>query len=135
MLGDKLGEEHGRVTTRRILPGEDFRYIQMEISFETEVTVLGVQGQNIGTYKVWERIPGQMYAEGQGIIMTADGEGAIWNGHGVGHMTEQGVAFAASVAIQTNSTKLQRLNECLMLVEHHADNDGGAHSELYEWKA
>ena len=135
MLGDKLGEEHGRITMRRVLPGQDYRYVQMEISIETEVTVLGVQGQNIGTYTVWERIPGQMYGEGQGIIMTADGEGAIWNGHGIGHPTADGIAFAGSVAVQTNSTKLARLNECLMVVEHHANNDGSAHSELYEWKA
>jgi hypothetical protein len=135
MLGDKLGEEQGRITTRRVLPGQDYRYVQMEISFETQGTILGVAGQNIGTYTVWERIPGQMYGEGRGIFMTADGEGAIWNGHGVGHMTADGIAFASSVAVQTNSTKLAALNNCLMLVEHHASNDGSAHSVLYEWKA
>src|SRR5262245_9612356 len=132
MLGDKLGEEHGRVTTRRVLPGGDYRYVQLEISFETEVQILGIAGQNMGTYTVWERIPGQMYAEGQGIIMTADGEGAIWKGHGIGRMSGEGISFAASVAIQTNSTKLQRLNECLMLVEHRTSMDGSADSDLYE---
>jgi hypothetical protein len=38
MLGEKLGEEHGKVTGRRVLPGDDYRYIKMEITFETQAT-------------------------------------------------------------------------------------------------
>ncbi len=135
MLGEKIGEEHGKVTTRRVLPGDDFRYVKMEISFETECTVYGQTGQNIGTYVVWERVSGQIYAEGQGIFMTGNGVGAIWNGHGVGHGSESGLDFAASVAFQAPDGVLGRLNGCLVLVEHHATNDGQAHSTLHEWKA
>jgi hypothetical protein len=136
MLGDKLGEEHGKVTSRRILEGDDYRYVKMEINFETEATILGTQGMNVGTYTVFERIPGQLYGEGRGIFMTADGGGAIWNGHGIGQMGDDGVmAFAASVAFQTDSDKLSRLNSCLVVVEHHADMAGNANSTLYEWKA
>ncbi len=135
MLGDKLGEEHGKVTSRRALPGDDPRYQKMEVTYESEATLLGLQGMNLGTYTVFERIPGQLYGEGQGMLMTADG-GAIWNGHGVGHMTEDGgMAFAASVTFQTNSPKLQKLNSVLVLVEHQADMQGNAKSTFYEWKA
>jgi hypothetical protein len=136
MLGEKLGEEHGKVTSRRILPGDDYRYIKMEINFETEATILGQAGMNVGTYTVFERIPGQMYGEGRGIFMTQDGQGAIWNGHGVGHGREDGsIAFAASVAFQTDSDKLSRLNNVLVVVEHATDMAGNANSTLYEWKA
>jgi hypothetical protein len=137
MLGEKLGEEHGKVTCRRVLPGDDYRYVKMEITFETTATILGQQGMNMGTYTIFERIPGQIYGEGRGIFMTADGQGAIWNGHGIGHATADGmgVAFAASVAFQTDSEKLARLNSVLVAVEHTTDGEGNAHSSLFEWKA
>jgi hypothetical protein len=137
MLGEKIGEEHGKVTTRRVLPGDDYRYVKMEISFETECTIYGQQGMNMGTYTVFERLPGQTYAEGQGIFMTMSGQGAIWNGHGIGTFAEDGkINFAASVAFQAPTEgELSRLNGVLCVVEHHTDMEGNASSVLYEWKA
>jgi hypothetical protein len=136
MLGEKIGEEHGKVTSRRILEGDDYRYVKMEITFETQANIYGQQAMNVGTYTVFERIPGQLYGEGRGIVMTMDGQGAIWNGAGVGHMTQDGrMSFAAAVSFQTDSEKLKRLNECLVVVEHQADMEGNASSTLFEWKA
>ena len=84
---------------------------------------------------VYERGLGQIYAEGQGIVMTTEGEGAIWNGHGVGTMGQDGkMSYAASVAFQTTSAKLAA-PQWNILVEHHADMAGNAHSDLHEWKA
>jgi len=136
MLGNKIGEESGRVTNRRVLEGDDYRYVKMEITFEASGTILGHEGTDIGTYTVFERVPGQMYGEGRGIFMANDGESAIWNGHGVGHPTGNGqeIVFAASVAFQA-SEKLASLNGVLAVVEHSIDNDGNAKSTLYEWKA
>jgi hypothetical protein len=137
MLGEKIGEEHGKVTTRRVLPGDDYRYIKLEMTIETEATICGVSGMQVGTYTAFERVPGQIYGEGQGIFMSSTGEGAIWNGHGVGRMDENGMMhFAASIAFQAPQTgALARLNGVLVAVEHHAGMDGSAHSDLYEWKA
>ncbi len=137
MLGDKLGEEQGKVTTRRVLEGDDYRYIKMEITFEAQGTILGVEGSNMGTYTVYERVPGQLYGEGRGIFMTKDGDGAIWNGHGIGTPTGDGmgIKFAASIAYQTSSSKLARLNNVLGIVEHTAEGDGSVHSVIWEWKA
>jgi hypothetical protein len=136
MLGNKIGEESGRVTGRRMLQGDDFRYLKMEVSFETQATLYGQPGMQMGTYTVFERVPGQLYGEGQGIFMAANGESAIWNGHGVGHMTGEGmgIAFAAAVAFQA-SAGLAQLNGVLAVIEHTTDNDGNAKSTLYEWKA
>jgi hypothetical protein len=136
MLGEKIGEESGRVTGRRILEGDDYRFVKMEVSFETQGTILGRQGMNMGTYTVYERVPGQLYGEGRGIFMSSDGESGIWNGHGVGRMTGDGmgVAFASSIAIQA-SPGLSQLNGMLVIVEHTTDNEGNARSVLYEWKA
>jgi hypothetical protein len=135
MLGDKIGEENGRVTTRRVLPGDDYRYVKMEISFETEVTVFEQRGNNMGTYTVYERIPGQMYGEGQGIVMTGDGQAAIWSGHGIGHMDGDTMVFAAGISFQAGEGSLSRLNDCLVVVEHRAGMDGNVHSNLFEWRA
>jgi hypothetical protein len=45
------------------------------------------------------------------------------------------MAFAASVAFQTDADSLARLNGVLVLVENHADMQGNTRSTLYEWKA
>jgi hypothetical protein len=136
MMGDKIGEETGKVTGRRALKGDDPRYLKMEVSFETQATIYGIAGMQMGTYEVMERIPGQLYGEGQGIFMGMGGESAIWNGAGVGRMDEGGsMHFAAAVSFQTNSDKLMKLNGCLAMVEHTTDMEGNAKSVLYEWKA
>jgi hypothetical protein len=137
MLGEKIGEERGKVTSRRVLKSGDPHYLKMEITFETQATVYGVSCMSIGTYEVFERISGQLYGVGQGMIRTPDGEGAIWNGHGVGVPTpDGGVKFAASVAYQAGSQgKLARLNHVLVLVEHTSSGDGSVRSTFSEWKA
>ena len=137
MLGEKLGSERGHVTSRRVLPGDDdMRFVKVEINFETEIEVMGVKGQNMGTYVIFERGPGQMYAQGQGVIMTETGDGLIWNGHGVGAGSDDGtIRVGASIAVQTTSEKLSSLNNMLVLVEHHAHPDGNLHSDLYGWTA
>ncbi len=135
MIGEEIGSETGKVTSRRVLEGDDFRYVKMEITFETSCRVLGLEGMNIGTYIVYERVPGQLYGEGRGIFMSADGE-AIWNGHGIGRPTGEGmgVRFAASIAFQAGPGPLARLNEILAVVEHETDDAGNAKSTLWEWK-
>jgi hypothetical protein len=111
-------------------------YVKVEISFEAQGTLLGVQYMNIGTYEILARGPGQMYGEGQGIIQGMGGEDAIWNGHGVGQDAGNGVInFAASIAFQTTTPALTRLNNVLVVVEHSINMmDNTAHSTLYEWK-
>jgi hypothetical protein len=71
------------------------------------------------------------------MIRTPDGEGAIWNGHGVGTPTpDGGVKFAASVAYQAGTQgKLARLNHVLVVVEHTASGDGSVKATFTEWKA
>jgi hypothetical protein len=138
MLGEKLGEEQGRVTSRRVLKGDAAgSYVRVEISFEAQGTLLGVQYMNLGTYEIIGRGPGQMYGEGQGIIQGMNGEEGIWNGHGVGEDAGDGaIKFAASIAIQTTTESLARLNGVLVLVEHSINmTDNTAKSVLYEWKA
>lgn len=136
MLGEKLGEEQGRVTSRRVLKGDAAgSYVRVEISFEAQGMLLGVEYM-IGTYEIVGRGPGQMYGEGQGIIQGRNGEDGIWNGHGVYEDAGDGVLkFGASLAFQTNTPALAKLNGMLVLVEHSISMmDNSAKSTLYEWR-
>ncbi|MSQ10130.1 MAG: hypothetical protein EXR52_03900 [Dehalococcoidia bacterium] len=64
MLGAQIGSEKGKVTSRWVLKGDDYRYVKMDITFEAEGTLLGMAGMNMGTYAVFERVNGQLYGEG-----------------------------------------------------------------------
>ena len=91
---------------------------------------------NMGTYTIYERVPGQLYGEGQGILTSGDGEGAIWRGYGVGHADEaMNMSFAFSLAVQAGEGKLSKLNGVLVIGEHSVDDEGNAKSTIYEWKA
>ena len=136
MLGDKIGEFTGKVTGTRVLPGDDYRYVKMEISWQESGTMLGAPAQNMGTIEIFERIPGQIYATGQGIAFSAAG-GAIWNSHGISHQTGEGMATSArfSVAVQAPTEgPLSRLNGVLVIGEQEVDAEGNVRTTLWEWK-
>jgi hypothetical protein len=92
---------------------------------------------NMGTVTIFERVPGQVYGEGQGIFMSATGEGAIWNGTSVAHMTGEGMAASVrfSIAFQAPATgPLARLNGVLGIGEQEIGADGSVHTTIWEWK-
>lgn len=137
MLGDKVWEGTGRTIGTRILPGDDFRYVKLEVSFEGMGKLLGSDASNMGTFTAFERVGGQMFAQGQGILMTSDGESAIWNGQGVGHPTGDGMGVSVryAVAIQANPEgKLGTLNNCLFVGEFESKADGSWTDANWEWK-
>jgi len=137
MLGDKIGESAGKATGMRTLPGDDYRYVKMEVTIQEAGKVFGVDATNMGTYTAFERVPGQIYGEGQGIVATSDGESAIWNGHGIGRMTGEGMgmSFRFAVAYQAGQTgKLARLNSVLVIGEHEVDGAGNTKTTFWEWK-
>ena len=101
--------------------------MKLEVSIHGAGKALGVDAVNLGTFTAFERVPGQMYAEGQGIIETADGDGAIWNGHGVGYPNGDGmgVTIRYSVAFQASAGgKLAALNTVLGVGEFESKADG-----------
>jgi hypothetical protein len=90
----------------------------------------------MGTYWSVMRPNGVIYAEGQGVIMTKEGEVVSWTGSGVGKPTGRGAAirFSYSLAFQTSSQRLARLNSVLGVGEYEADENGNTHDKLWEWK-
>ena len=137
MLGDTVWEGSGTTGATRVLPGDDYRYVKLEVSIQGAGQLLGVEATNTGTFTAFERVAGQMYAEGQGVMMTADGEAAIWNGHGVGQPTGDGMGMAIrySVAIQAGADgKLSALNGVLLVGEFESKADGSWTDHSWEWK-
>jgi hypothetical protein len=134
MLGEKIGEEKGKVTTRRVLPNPGGGP-KMETNLQTEATLLGVKATNTITYSAVLRPDGTLYGEGQGIAMSKEGDVATWVGQGVGTIKKDGGAsFRGAVYYQSSSPKWSRLNNIALVFEHEVDAEGNARSELFEWK-
>jgi hypothetical protein len=134
MQGEKIGEETGKVTSRRVLPNSGGSP-KMETSAQTELTLLGVRASNTITYSSVARPDGTLYGEGQGIVMSMNGELATWVGQGVGSIKKDGgVSFRGAVYYQSSSPKWSRLNSVAAIFEHEVDAEGNVHSELWEWK-
>lgn len=139
MLGDKIWEATGKTTGTRVLPGDDYRYLKVETSIEYAGKMLGEDAMGMATFVSFERVPGQMYAEGQGVLGTADGNGAIWNGHGIGHMggDEGGMTMSIrySVAYQADPNgPLAALNGSLIVGEFESKSDGTFTDNAWLWK-
>src|SRR5437667_12054186 len=81
MLGDKIGDGSGKITSQRVLanPGGGPK---MESSFQANGSLLGVKFRETGTYWTVVRPDGTLFGEGQGVVTTADGKLATWTGHG-----------------------------------------------------
>ncbi|MBI3743187.1 MAG: hypothetical protein HY261_02745 [Chloroflexi bacterium] len=133
MLGEKIGEETGQTIGRRVLPGDGMP--SMEVSFQAQGKVLGMESSDVGTYVATMGPDGLLRGTGQGILMTKDGEGASWKGHGVGKMTKNGgVSWRGSLVYMTMSPKLARLNSIVGLFEYEVDATGKTLGKIWEWK-
>ena len=107
MLGDKIGETSGKITSQRVLPnlGGDPK---METSFQANGSILGTNVKETGTY---------------------------WTGHGVGTMKKDGTAsYRGAVYYQTSPPRWARLNKVALVFEYEVDAEGNTRSEFWEWK-
>ena len=135
MLGEKIGESHGKVTARRVLPCEGSG-VKVEVSFETNGKLLGFDVNEIGTYSSGTKQGGALYGEGQGVLMTKDGDTIMWRGSGVGKPTGRGmgVSYRGAIYYDTNSSKFSRLNTLCAVFDYDVDENGNTHAILSEWK-
>ena len=135
MLGEQIGEEAGQVTGMRVLPDEGHGP-RVEVSFQQNGTLLGVQVSDNGTYVSVARPDGTLFGDGQGITQTEDGELATWRGQGIGRFTGHGMAvsYRGAIYYQTMSERLARLNGMAVLFEYETDESGKTTARLFEWK-
>ena len=133
MLGEQIAHEQGQVTGLRVLAGEAGP--KVEVSFTSSITLLGVHGTNMGTYVSVTRPDGSLFGEGQGVVMTDDGEMAAWQGQGAGRFTGRGtaVSWRGAVYFQTASQRLARLNGSAVVFEYNTDENGKTEAKSFEW--
>ena len=134
MQGDKIGEESGKVTSQRVLPNPGGGP-KMETSFQASGTLLGTGHTTTGTYSSIVRPDGTIYGEGQGIVMSKDGDMATWVGQGVGTIKKDGaVSYRGAIYYQTSSAKWSRLNSVAAIFEYEVDAQSNTRAQLWEWK-
>ena len=132
MLGDLIGESKGKRIVRRILSIDP---PTAEVSFEATGIMLGVSGNENGTYISEVRPDGSIFGKGQGLIITTDGDGITWEGTGLGKFGAGGsVSYRGMIFFRTTSQKLARLNNCCGAFEFETDADGNTNSKVWEWK-
>ena len=134
MLGEKIGEMSGKITSQRVLSVADGG-LKMESSFQATGTLLGTKVKERGTYSTIFRADGTQYGQGEGVMMLSDGKTATWTGHGVGTANKDGTAsYHGSICYQSMPPKWSRLNKVAVLFEYEVDAEGNTHSQYWEWK-
>ena len=130
MLGAQIGESRGKRTGRRVIATEP--QVKVEVSFEDQGTLLGVETMNIGTY-VSTIDGGSLHGRGEGVASTLDGETVAWKGIGVGRLGAGGsVAYSGSLSYTTSSKKLAKLNGISGVFQFEVDGQGNTHSKVFE---
>jgi hypothetical protein len=132
MLGDQIGESNGRRIVRRMLSAEP---PTAEVSFEDTGNMLGVATSGSGTYTSVIRPDGSIFGNGQGLIITSDGDGITWTGSGLGRFGPGGaVGYRGMLFYRTTSQKLARLNNMCGAFEFETDGAGNTNARVWEWK-
>jgi hypothetical protein len=132
MIGDKLSEGKGKRIGRRVLSVDP---PTAEVSFEDAGTFLGVSATGMGTYTSTIQPDGSLFADGQGLIMTQEGDTVTWEGTGFGKFGAAGsVSYRGMVFYRTTSQKLARANNCCGAFEFEADAAGNTTGRVWEWK-
>ena len=134
MLGERIGESTGKVTSQRVLPNPG-GVPKIETSLQAVGSVLGVAEAETTTYTAFVRPDGSLFGEGQGVVMSKEGDMATWVGQGVGTLSKDGaVSYRGAIYIQSPSPKWARLNSIAVVYEYEVDAQGNTRSQLYEWK-
>jgi hypothetical protein len=132
MIGDKIGETKGKRLVRRVLTTDP---PTAEVSFEDSGTMFGVATTGMGTYTSVIRPDGSILGDGQGLIMTPDGEMVSWTGMGLGKFGAAGaISYRGMLFFQTASQNLSRLNNTCGAFEYDVDAAGSTISKVWEWK-
>jgi hypothetical protein len=134
MRNEKIGEDHGKVLGTRILCASPHE-VKVETTFNSTGNLYGFDFDDMGTFISSMRSDGTMVGEGQGVMVTKDGETATWHGTGLGKKTGTGLSssWRSTIYYQTKSGKLDRLNQTVALCEYDIDADGNCRTTYFEW--
>ncbi len=133
MIGDVIGELTGKIIGERIIR-HHHGDVMFEKTMESKGKVFGTEVTLFATIRVRERPQGGMYAKGNGVLLTANGEKVVLRGAGISvpakdHMSMRGMRYA-----QTAVPALARLNNVGLAFEIEMMKDGTVRDKMWEWK-
>ncbi len=132
MLGEQIGESKGRRLLRRVVSSDPMK---VEVTFEDSGTMLGVKTMGFGTYVSEVRPDGSVFGEGEGGMLTEDGELVSWKGSGLGQLKAGGaVSYRGILYYRTASAKLAALNSTPGVFEYDVTADGATEAKIWAWK-
>jgi hypothetical protein len=132
MIGEQISESKGRRLVRRVLSVDP---PTAEVSFEDTGKMLGVSTNGLGSYTSVVRPDGSIHGNGQGLLMTPDGDSVTWTGTGLGKFGPDGsVSYRGMLFFRTTSQKLARVNNTCGAFEYDVDPAGNTVSKVWEWK-
>jgi hypothetical protein len=132
MLGEQIGESKGRRLLRRVISSDPMK---VEVTFEDSGTMLGVKTSGFGTYVAELRPDGTTFGNGEGGMLTDDGEVIAWKGSGLGHLKAGGaVSYRGILYYRTASAKLAALNSAPGVFEYEVAADGTTEAKVWAWK-
>ncbi len=132
MIGEQIGETRGKRIVRRVLSTEP---PTVEVTFEASGHLFGVATTGMGTYTSVISPDGSIFGQGEGIDITADGEGITWKGSGFGKTGAGGaLSYRGMLFFKTNSPKLAHGNNVCGAFEYEVDASGNTVSKVWEWK-
>lgn len=133
MLGEQIGEETGKVISRRVLSIDGGA--KVEVSLQTTGKLLGVETRSTTTYWATVRADGSLYGEAQGLVIGKGNERATFRAQGVGKLHDGGaVSWRGASYYYSDSAKLNRLNAVATVWEYEADAEGNTKNKMWEWK-
>jgi hypothetical protein len=134
MLGELIGESHGKRAPRRVVSTGAGGF-KVEVSFEAAGKVYGRDSIELVTYLAESRPDGSLYGEGQGVILLDNRDVATWKGSGVGSVKADGsVSYRGAIFFTTTSSELTHLNAIADVFEFEVDAGGNTHGKTWEWK-
>jgi hypothetical protein len=136
MLGDKIGEDSGKITSQKVLP-PDGANPQFEATYQGSGKMLGVDVTVMITYSSVVMPDGTLHGEGRGVLLTPTGGRVNFKGEGIGRFTGHGpnaVSWRGNQYYVTASGPLERLNSVVAVFEYEIDNDGNVKGTIWEWK-
>lgn len=133
MLGELLGEASGKGTVTKV-EAPDGAPPRLHIACQGQGTLLGTDMQDVGSYIQRVTAGGRLSAtSADWVMVTADGDMAVFRGFGTGQMTAGGARYAGCGSMSSDSPKLARLDTISTVAEFEGDNEGNYSWKLWEW--
>ena len=132
LIGEVIAEFKGKSTGIRVLAEG-----KMEASSAGSGSILGKEVSAEMDTGVLTLMPnGVIMAEGNGMVMTAEGEAVMMKINGIGWVTGKGLksSYRGACYFMTSSPKLDNLNKTVGVWERESDDNGEYSIKVWAWK-